>query len=238
MDERTPFEQRLAGVLDELGGTAPRIDAMEIVAATRRHAEARRSRRMLGATRFVAAGAALALGAGLVVGNIRTPLLGGQELAGQDAGAPSASPAALSDACLTPVRAVSGTINFGEQAPGSATYRDEAGGLHFRDWTYHSTLDLDDDRLDGATTGALDWDFAIRAGVHRGTFRVENADGAWEGPYTGTGVSTDDWTSMSELTGEGAYEGLSAILFLDNSSAVHGSVFPTVLPSCDFSIGS
>ena len=192
---------------------------------------------MLNATRLAIGGAAVALAGGFLLTSVRPTQTDDPGVAGQQA-SPAASAAPLPSGCLEPVTAVSGIISFGTQDPGAMTYRDAAGGLHFRDWSYTSRLDLDDDRLDGTTNGAIDWDFVLTSGVHRGTFRVENADGAWEGPYAGTGGSTYTWQSMTELTGSGAYEGLSAILFMSNSGEVSGSLFPTVLPDCDFSAGA
>lgn len=117
---------------------------------------------------------------------------------------------------------------------------------HIRDFVYLSRLQADDDRLDGDATAAIDWDFhgldgrpRQHVGVNRGTFRIDAAEGSWEGPWSGIGTATDAWRAVVELTGSGAYDGLSATLFARSGDRgpVAGVIYPTQLTTCDFAIG-
>lgn len=148
------------------------------------------------------------------------------------------------DPCTTPATNVRGDIIWGHESPDTRTSQDELG-RHVRDFVFISEMKVDDDRLGGTTTATIDWDFykAVpaakgRAGINRGTFRIENGDGAWEGPWTGIGSATDSWRAIVQLLGSGAYEGLSATLFTrsDVTGPIKGTVYPTDLASCDFAI--
>lgn len=112
-------------------------------------------------------------------------------------------------------------------------------GRHARHQVTISEMDLDDDRLDGRTTHILDWDTSgglrSRNSVHRGTIRIENEAGAWEGPWPGIG-QYGTLRSAGSLSGSGAYERLSAILFHVSSdgtgAVIEGAVYPTDIASC------
>ena len=115
-------------------------------------------------------------------------------------------------------------------------------GERLRGFVYYATMALSDDRLDGSTIATGDWDESEKAGIYRGTRVIENADGTWEGTETlvDDGPSGDGFYTMMDLVGTGAYEGLSAILFMDNTGAeavFRGSIYPTDLAACDFAAG-
>lgn len=139
------------------------------------------------------------------------------------------------DPCTTPIVGITGTVTWGGQQPGGETLEVD-GVTHLRDFMYHSTWHVDDSRLSGAQIFDGEWDFDGVAGISRGTIRIENADGAWEGPWMAIGPATDDWRGFMSLTGEGAYEGLSASVFEVSGSAgaLEGSIYPTDIASCDF----
>jgi hypothetical protein len=157
------------------------------------------------------------------------------------------------DPCTTPVAPATGVIRWGHEEPGTEAFV-SASGEHIREFRYVNTMEMEDDRLDGSTSGVNEWDFSLddggsarnsfgpfdpaRAGVARGTFRIENADGSWEGPWVGAGESTYSWQAVVTLTGAEGYEGLSATLFLTSSrepaAPVVGSIYPTDIASCDF----
>jgi hypothetical protein len=173
------------------------------------------------------------IGIGLAVGLIGAMTTG---VAAQDEGS-------IMDACTTDAVPVRGEIIWGDVARDPTFIEDGAGTSHIRDFVYLSTMKADDDRLAGDTTGTVDWDFfrldrkaPQRAGLNQGTFRIDNAEGAWEGPWTGIGSSTDSWRALIELTGSGAYEGFSATLFTHSgdSGPVTGVIYPTDLAACDF----
>jgi hypothetical protein len=143
--------------------------------------------------------------------------------------------AAAVDPCTTPITAVSGRIIWG-------TSTDEVppvtvDGTTHRQVTHIARWDLDDDRLDGDQEFRAVWHTNLgETGVHGGTIRIENADGAWSGTVQGVGMSMGTWQELTSLTGEGAYEGLSASLFGTSGSSgpLEGAIYPTELDSCDF----
>jgi hypothetical protein len=103
---------------------------------------------------------------------------------------------------------------------------------------------VSDPRLDGTVTVSLNSDtYGLRgAGIARGVIRIENADGAWEDDDV-TAFNFVDQTGPLEtgvLVGEGAYEGLVAIvdgLFSDDdhldpiSWEVRGMIIDRELPA-------
>ena len=95
------------------------------------------------------------------------------------------------------------------------------GGFRQRVRESHATSEMSDARLSGSVTVT---DNADRFGytvadefvgdVLWGTIVIENDQGTWTGPLTGTGdLSADIGVFYYELVGAGAYEGLSAIIF-------------------------
>lgn len=139
------------------------------------------------------------------------------------------------DPCTTPITAVAGRIIWG-------TSTDEVppvtvDSTTHRQVTHIARWDLDDDRLDGEQVFRAVWHTNPgETGVHGGTIRIENADGAWSGTVEGVGLSMGAWQELTSLTGEGAYEGLSASLFGTSGSSgpLEGAIYPTELASCDF----
>ncbi len=174
--------------------------------------------------------------------------IGGAFLIAQPFQQPSrGTPSAVVDPCTTPIVPVTGEIIWGYEQAGTQTF-ESSQGRHIRDFVYISTLAVDDDRLNGKITGAIDWDTtfdeqgAALAGVNHGTERIENEAGTWEGTFTGIGwTRIPEWRAVIDLTGTGAYDGLSARLFTESSMTsagpVQGVIYPTDLASCDFSTG-
>jgi len=163
---------------------------------------------------------------------------------GQDGSAlPGVTTSGVGDPCTTAIVPVIGDLIWGNVRQGDQSLQAD-NGVHVRDWIASARMDVDDDRLDGATTGAIDWDISYNgqgfdtAGVNRGTFRIENDRGAWEGPWSGVGAGPhSSWQALISLTGSGGYEGLSAILFAvpyTGSDSVDGSIYPTDIATCDF----
>ena len=150
-------------------------------------------------------------------------------------------PGAAVDPCTNPVVPVTGTIIWGSEGPDTQRYLTDSGE-HIRNFVFTSTMSLSDDRLDGSTTATGDHDQNEDGGFYRGTRVIENTDGTWEGPETLVGSirAGEGFYSMSDLTGTGSYDGLSAVLFIENnihtaSPTISGSIYPTDLASCDFS---
>jgi hypothetical protein len=139
------------------------------------------------------------------------------------------------DPCTTPITAVSGQIYWGttdDDAPPVVVDRH----IH-RELIHTSRWDLDDDRLDGKQEFLAVWDTNYDdTGIHSGTIRIVNDDGGWSGTVQGVGPSIGSYQEFTSLTGDGAYEGLSASLFGRSGSTgpLEGAIYPTDLPSCDF----
>jgi len=195
---------------------------------------------MKGSRSIIATAIAIGLPAGSAIG-----------VAAREEGATTTS--AVIDPCTTPVAPATGFIRWGSEQPGTEAFVSESGE-HIREFRYVNRMEMEDDRLDGSTSGVNEWDFSLddggsarnsfgpfdaaRAGVARGTFRIENADGSWEGPWVGAGESLYSWHAVVTLTDAEGYEGLLATLFLTSSrepaAPVVGSIYPTDIASCEF----
>ena len=123
------------------------------------------------------------------------------------------------------------------------TFDDEGNRLTLRGMASSGRISMDDPRLSG------DWEYTNnvdefpqpgtdeRVEVGWGTLTITNEDGSWSGTWTSTddSAATDGApVAQYELTGDGAYAGLSAI-FRDTSWdwptwAVAGAVYPGPLP--------
>jgi hypothetical protein len=72
-----------------------------------------------------------------------------------------------------------------------------------------SSETMDDARVTGTGRYLLTIYGVPSNGAVAGTLRIENADGAWEGPVTGVLQPSGSTFGAGWLSGEGAYEGLS-----------------------------
>ena len=95
-----------------------------------------------------------------------------------------------------------------------------------------STYDaMSDSRVSGIGHAIIDADDYGDIGPEWGTFRLENDEGAWQGPVSGFYSSADSHVA-GWLQGEGAYAGLSYYfsMVLDNSgynsAVVTGLIYP------------
>jgi hypothetical protein len=90
----------------------------------------------------------------------------------------------------------------------------------------------DDPRVSG--TGAIvgNWDGYGDVGTQWGTYRLENANGAWEGTWRGVIWNRGGGTEHTMwLTGSGAYEGLTYYAHVNSSLDVEGIIFPGEAPA-------
>ena len=95
------------------------------------------------------------------------------------------------------------------------------GGLKQRVRVRTASSEMSDPRLTGTVTVTdnadrfFDGTDTLIGDVLWGTIAIENDEGTWTGPLTGTSdVSADGrGNTYIELVGAGAYEGLSAVLF-------------------------
>lgn len=123
------------------------------------------------------------------------------------------------------VRAVSGVVHVADdtdaRAGRSRTFEFEVG----------------DPRIDGRASVALDVSFETTDMYHyRGTMRLENDWGAWEGPVEIAGYPTGEEVELARLAGEGAFEGFTYVYAIHGQVAgaertVEGAIWPDEPPS-------
>ena len=155
-----------------------------------------RSRTMFNATRMVAASAILAL-------------VGSLALVGGNLG-PSSDPVGVPGA-EEPNRAPAHfeqTVRVRLDQAGVPTEVDGVSQLHGVVTSYLAQIGSDS-RVTGIGTFTFDGaEYLAGVGPVWGTFRLQNEDGAWEGPFSG--MARPDQTRLSGwLVGEGAYESMS-----------------------------
>ena len=101
-------------------------------------------------------------------------------------------------------------------------------GWEFRD------VELSDPRLAGTWLTIINEDhYATASGVWTTARRIDNSEGSWLGHFVGYRDAHSGWHHQGILTGTGAYEGLTAIVFMEDMGGtydVHGMIFPGELP--------
>jgi hypothetical protein len=141
-----------------------------------------------------------------------------------------------------------GSEDEGSEDESEGSIEDAWAELGFirNDWEERAQLEMSDSRLTGTWTASLGIDRyspdALGEGVaetYTGTVRVENIDGTWVGTQfgcssCGRGAASDMF--HVELVGTGAYEGLSALLYLQNPRinddvVLYGVIFPGDIPT-------
>jgi hypothetical protein len=115
-----------------------------------------------------------------------------------------------------------------------------AAGERQRVREVHATSEMSDTRLSGSVTVTDNADRFVVAGeivgdVLWGTVVIENDEGTWTGPLTGTSDPSAGNMGVTyvELVGAGAYQGLSAILFQRETATTidwNGVIFSGNLP--------
>ena len=156
---------------------------------------------MFSATKFIVAGAIVALFGGFLLAGVLTT----QPTQPQPPAASTES--TVADRTIEPNGEFSGRVNFQRQMGGSK--------YAFRPW------EMSDPRLDGewvilTTESWIPSDSVPEPRVYNASFRIENEDGAWE-ELPSLELEFADGTSSTKtsvLIGEGDYEGLTAIVEL------------------------
>ena len=117
---------------------------------------------------------------------------------------------------------------------GTAVVDEDRSG--YRDAAYSVRFEANDPRISGELWSIHNWD---RHRDSQGTTIVGRAGidgeaGAWQGTFHGYASPGDGYVAYQlDLDGKGAYEGLSAVVFItDNGSGfdVEGMVYPGELP--------
>ena len=163
---------------------------------------------MISPTRLIAAAAVAALAGTLL-------------LTGPPTTSPSPMPAAPAEpGAITPVQ---GWMLVLAQAQAGETETYTGGSASIDEW-WETEFRVDDPRLAGQAVSRhnrhIGTATSYAGGTRRITVRVENEGGSW----VGSGVAYSDPSTSSVhyqllLEGQGAYEGLDAILALDNQTA-------------------
>jgi hypothetical protein len=240
MDEMTAFERQMAGGLSHMGGAGRRIDPIAMTRAAATQSPKWRFQSMFSATKFVVAGAIVALFGGfLLVGLLTQPSEESAPVVGASA---SASPGDLDAKAMTPsVFAIKLLSWDSRNGPYEQTYTEDpaTGYITITGVLPGATLDrhlmtepadaelygIDASDIDPRALGNLTVVQAQGDGMHtedgkflvwteRSWIRLENEDGAWVGTASTHALSIGvafGWVSW-ELTGEGDYEGLTMFL--------------------------
>jgi hypothetical protein len=136
------------------------------------------------------------------------------------------SPSPSDDGVL--VDDVAGTGTFWIVNPGTSVQVGEV--TQVRGFVASSTVVMDDRRVSGTGTLTLAMDTRGPVGTEWGTFRLETADGAWEGPVSGGTWSDGNAGDVAGyLVGIGAYEGYSFYIDVRSSGfamELEGIIFP------------
>jgi hypothetical protein len=127
---------------------------------------------------------------------------------------------------------VEGTMVVSDIVMGPSTTVD--GIRQMRGLTATTTDTMDDPRVSG--TGAIVGNLDSYGDVMTqwGTYRLENADGAWEGTWRGVLWNRGGVTEHTMwLTGSGAYEGLTYYAHVNGSGVIdiEGVIFPGEAPA-------
>jgi hypothetical protein len=121
------------------------------------------------------------------------------------------------------------------------TFDDAGNRLTLRGMVDSAMLEMDDPRISGAWEETVSIDEFPQPGtderveVHWGELTITNDDGSWSGTWKSTYDSSqfpqESALLLYELTGAGAYEGLSALLGRSEAMmSMGGAIFPSPLP--------
>jgi hypothetical protein len=234
MDNPNAFERQLAAEIDHEVGPPRYVDALAITRAAKTTTPEWRIRSMFSAAKLVTAGL-LVFATGAVL-SVAQPLGQPSRMAPGAAEVGEPGPAAYVHGAMVE------TLCCGDEAE---TYDSDGNRLTLRGMASSGLVEMDDPRLAGSFTmiGNGDEfpqaDTSERVEIGWGEVRIENEDGAWSGTFATTYDSekiNETSLILYELTGEGAYEGLSALLGQTGSISswprfpVAGAIFTGPLP--------
>ena len=129
---------------------------------------------------------------------------------------------------VTGSSSVTGTGTFSIVSPG--TTAEVGGGTQIRGFVATGTVVMDDPRVTGTVTLRLSLDTHGSVGTEWGTYRLETADGAWEGTLAGGSWNDGDASDVAGyLVGSGDFEGYSFYVDIRSSGfamELEGIIFP------------
>jgi hypothetical protein len=210
MDDRNAFERQIAAEIDYEVGPPHPVDALAITRTAKTPTPRWRLRSMFSPAKAITVGA-------LVIG------IGGAMLIAQpfDQQGPSVPGAAIDDP--GPAAYVHGDRVTTECCgpEDNETFDDEGNRLTMRGMVSSGTMEMDDPRISGSWE--MTWnvdefpqpDTDERVEVLWGEMTISNEEGGWSGTWSSTYDSAQPEETnlmLYELTGTGAYEGLSALL--------------------------
>jgi hypothetical protein len=241
MPELDPFDIRLAAAIRTFADRAEtRVDATDMANRTigrRRFA----SLVWLGRPLPVATSILLLLGLllALLAWSVQVGAPWDQRTSVVPLPAPTASPVLAPTATPTPTtdgvgdEYVNGTGTFSIVDSGTSAQVGDVTQL--RGFVATSTDTMNDPRVTGTGTLRLSIDTYSPVGREWGSYRLENAGGAWEGTVTGAAWNRGNASDVSGwLVGSGAYEGYTYFVHTrssDTSTETEGIIFPGSPPA-------
>ncbi len=235
MDDKNAFERQIAAEIDYEVGPPHPVDALAITRTAKTPTPRWRIQTMFSPAKALTVGAIVfALGGVMLIA---------QPFDRQSASVPGAAtddPAMSTEPSLDPLAPahVSGQFIFAGDQTISPTITTEDGVTRYRGgetWT-GIRVEASDPRLMGELSSTFDRDVHPGdIGVVWGTMTITNDAGSWTGTFIGP-IRREDasvWPVMEQLTGNGAYEGLSAIILQDNRGRFEGVILPGELPGAE-----
>jgi hypothetical protein len=146
----------------------------------------------------------------------------------------SAGPSATPTTAAPPL-AITASLQPGNDV-GPTTYTEVDGRVERRGTVWAPTLTASDPRLQGTMTISSPQDAYPGADgpesfvLGSATWRIETAEGAWQGSNTGYAIGDQGGGATLILAGEGAYAGLYAALDVSDPTAIRGVIFPAPPP--------
>ena len=187
---------------------------------------------MSAALKSVAAGVVVALFGGFLVAGVLPTQQGDEALPAAVTESPSAGPA--SDPMPLEATVFDGrATETGLQLEVPTVTREDgvtkSVGAHYQ----MELTEMDDPRLNG--TFQIVWNEVTFSGIHdvvTASNRIDNEDGSWVGVERGYNHPRRGWNWQGVYQGQGAYEGLSALLFWEQAIGYdgHGIIFPGTMP--------
>lgn len=234
MSDMPAFERQLERRIHRFVGPARPVDDLAVFDAV---VAASRSRTwgftMFSALKFATASIILALVGGVLLAGILAAPQG-------DEVAPATVPEPATTAAPLDVAYFDGTVPYPGQYLHGTTEAEGVKLLKRGDGWEFRDVELSDPRLNGTWRTIMNRDSYVAAGgVWTTARRVDNEAGYWLGHFTGYATPDGRWLHQGTLSGAGAYDGLTAIVFMEDNGAdvnnagtyrIHGMTFRGELP--------